>query len=126
VRTIRRARAICALRPRGGLDDQHTIALIAATNDPTRFRPLPSILKPAGVAQSALVCGSGSGLTDFGYPVHVTRTSNFVQRLQLACSDIQLLARIARLNRAGLLLPYGSSYVQCYVRMPPDLHEPAQ
>ena len=67
---------------------------------------------PPGVGKSHLVCAIGSGLIDRGYRVHFTRTSDLVQRLQVARSEMRLPAEIARLDRFDLLILDDLSYVR--------------
>lgn len=67
---------------------------------------------PPGVGKSHLVCAIGNGLIDRGYRVHFTRTSDLVQRLQVARSEMRLPAEIARLDRFDLLILDDLSYVR--------------
>ncbi len=67
---------------------------------------------PPGVGKSHLVCAIGNGLIDRGYLVHFTRTSDLVQRLQVARSEMRLPAEIARLDRFDLLILDDLSYVR--------------
>lgn len=67
---------------------------------------------PPGVGKSHLVCAIGNGLIDRGYRVHFTRTSDLVQRLQVARREMRLPAEIARLDRFDLLILDDLSYVR--------------
>ena len=67
---------------------------------------------PPGVGKSHLVCAIGNGLIDRGYRVHFTRTSDLVQRLQVARREMRLAAEIARLDRFDLLILDDLSYVR--------------
>jgi DNA replication protein DnaC len=67
---------------------------------------------PPGVGKSHLVCVIGNGLIDRDYRVHFTRTSDLVQRLQVARREMRLPAEIARLDRFDLLILDDLSYVR--------------
>lgn len=67
---------------------------------------------PPGVGKSHLVCAIGNALIDRGYRVHFTRTSDLVQRLQVARSEMRLPTEIARLDRFDLLILDDLSYVR--------------
>jgi DNA replication protein DnaC len=67
---------------------------------------------PPGVGKSHLVCAIGNGLIDRGYRVHFTRTSELVQRLQVARREMRLPAEIAKLDRFDLLILDDLSYVR--------------
>jgi len=67
---------------------------------------------PPGVGKSHLVCAIGNGLIDRGYRVHFTRTTDLVQRLQVARREMRLPAEIARLDRFDLLILDDLSYVR--------------
>lgn len=67
---------------------------------------------PPGVGKSHLVCAIGYGLVDCGYRVHFTRTSDLVQKLQIARREMRLPAEIARLGRFELLILDDLSYVR--------------
>lgn len=67
---------------------------------------------PPGVGKSHLVCAIGNGLIDRGYRVHFTRTSDLVQRLQVARREMRLPAEIARFDRFDLLILDDLSYVR--------------
>ena len=58
------------------------------------------------------MCALGYGLIDRGYRVHFTRTSDLVQRLQVARREMRLPAEIAKLDRFDLLIPDDLSYVR--------------
>ena len=65
-----------------------------------------------GVGKSHLVCAIGNGLIDRGYRVHFARTSDLVQKLQVARREMRLPAEIARLDRFDLLILDDLSYVR--------------
>lgn len=67
---------------------------------------------PPGVGKSHLACAIGNGLIDRGYRIHFTRTSDLVQRLQVARREMRLPAEIARLDRFDLLILDDLSYVR--------------
>ncbi len=67
---------------------------------------------PPGVGKSHLVCAIGNGLIDRGYRVYFTRTSDLVQRLQLARREMRLPAEITKLDRFDLLILDDLSYVR--------------
>ena len=67
---------------------------------------------PPGVGKSHLICAIGNGLIDSGYRVHFTRTSDLVQRLQMARREMRLPAEIAKLDRFDLLILDDLSYVR--------------
>jgi len=67
---------------------------------------------PPGVGKSHLICAIGNGLIDRGYRVCFTRTSDLVQRLQVARREMRLAAEIARLDRFDLLILDDLSYVR--------------
>jgi len=67
---------------------------------------------PPGVGKSHLVCAIGNALIDCGYRVCFTRTSELVQRLQVARREMRLPAEIARLDRFDLLILDDLSYVR--------------
>ena len=67
---------------------------------------------PPGVGKSHLVCAIGNGLIDRGFRVHFTRTSDLVQRLQVARREMRLPAEVARLDRFDLLILDDLSYVR--------------
>jgi len=67
---------------------------------------------PPGVGKSHLVCAIGNGLIDRGYRVHFARTSDLVQKLQVARREMRLPAEIARLDRFDLLILDDLSYVR--------------
>src|SRR6185312_4677992 len=59
-----------------------------------------------------LVCAIGYGLIDRGYRVHFTRTSDLVQRLQVARREMRLPAEIAKLDHFDLIILDDLSYVR--------------
>lgn len=67
---------------------------------------------PPGVGKSHLVCAIGNGLIDRGYRIHFARTSDLVQKLQVARREMRLPAEIARLDRFDLLILDDLSYVR--------------
>lgn len=67
---------------------------------------------PPGVGKSHLVCAIGNALIDRGYRVYFTRTSDLVQRLQVARREMRLPAEIAKLDRFDLLILDDLSYVR--------------
>ncbi|MEI6737821.1 MAG: IS21-like element helper ATPase IstB [Pseudomonadota bacterium] len=67
---------------------------------------------PPGVGKSHLVCAIGNGLIDRGFRIHFTRTSDLVQRLQVARREMRLPAEIAKLDRFDLLILDDLSYVR--------------
>lgn len=67
---------------------------------------------PPGVGKTHLVCGIGNALIDRGYRVCFTRTSDLVQRLQVARREMRLPAEIAKFDRFDLLILDDLSYVR--------------
>ena len=67
---------------------------------------------PPGVGKSHLVCAIGHGLIDRGYRVLFTRTSELVQKLQVARRELRLPAELAKLDRFDLLILDDLSYVR--------------
>ena len=67
---------------------------------------------PPGVGKSHLVCAIGNGLIDRGFRVLFTRTSELVQKLQVARRELRLPAELARLDRFDLLILDDLSYVR--------------
>lgn len=67
---------------------------------------------PPGVGKSHLVCAIGYGLIDRGYRVCFTRTSDLVQRLQVARREMRLPAELAKFDRFDLLILDDLSYVR--------------
>lgn len=67
---------------------------------------------PPGVGKTHLVCAIGNALVDRGYRVHFARTSDLVQRLQVARRETRLATEIARLDRFDLLILDDLSYVR--------------
>jgi DNA replication protein DnaC len=70
------------------------------------------IFGPPGVGKSHLGSGIGHALIDAGYRVLFMRTSEMVQRLQLARQSLQLPQTLAKLDRFDLLLLDDISYVR--------------
>ncbi|SFL84678.1 ATP-binding protein [Rugamonas rubra] len=64
------------------------------------------------MGKSHLLCAIGSGLIDYGYGVHFTRTSDLVQKLQIGRREMRLPAEISRLDRFDLLILDDLSYVR--------------
>ena len=67
---------------------------------------------PPGAGKTHLVAGLGHALIDAGYRVLFTRTSDLVQRLQLARRDLRLPQELARLDRFDLMILDDISYVR--------------
>lgn len=67
---------------------------------------------PPGVGKSHLVCAIGNGLIDRGFRVLFTRTTDLVQKLQVARRELRLPAELARLDRFDLLILDDLSYVR--------------
>jgi len=67
---------------------------------------------PPGVGKSHLVCAIGHGLIDRGFRVLFTRTSELVQKLQVARRELRLPAELAKLDRFDLLILDDLSYVR--------------
>ena len=70
------------------------------------------IFGPPGVGKSHLGSGLGHALIEAGYRVLSMRTSEMVQRLQLARQSLQLPAALAKLDRFDLLILDDLSYVR--------------
>jgi len=70
------------------------------------------IFGPPGVGKSHLGSGIGHALIDAGYRVLFMRTSEMVQRLQVARQSLQLPQTLAKLDRFDLLLLDDISYVR--------------
>src|SRR5437899_12960730 len=70
------------------------------------------IFGPPGVGKSHLGSGIGHALIDAGYRVLFLRTSEMVQRLQVARQSLQLPQALAKLDRFDLLLLDDISYVR--------------
>jgi DNA replication protein DnaC len=66
---------------------------------------------PAGTGKSHLSAAIGRALIEAGYRVLFTRTTDLVQRLQLARQDLALEAAISKLDRYHLLILDDISYV---------------
>lgn len=67
---------------------------------------------PPGVGKSHLVCAIGNALIDRGFRVLFTRTSDLVQKLQVARRELRLPAEITKLDRFDLLILDDLSYVR--------------
>jgi len=67
---------------------------------------------PPGVGKTHLVAAIGHALIERGYRVLFTRTSDLVQRLQVARRDLCLPAALAKLDRFDLLICEDFSYVR--------------
>lgn len=67
---------------------------------------------PPGVGKSHLICAIGHGLIDRGFRVLFTRTSELVQKLQVARRELRLPAELAKLDRFDLLILDDLSYVR--------------
>lgn len=70
------------------------------------------IFGPPGVGKSHVACGIGHALIDAGYRVLYMRTSELVQRLQVARQSLQLPQALAKLDRYDLLILDDLSYVR--------------
>jgi DNA replication protein DnaC len=70
------------------------------------------IFGPPGVGKSHLGSGIGHALIEAGYRVLLMRTSEMVQRLQLARQSLQLPATLAKFDRFDLLILDDISYVR--------------
>jgi DNA replication protein DnaC len=66
---------------------------------------------PAGVGKSHLSAAIGLALVEAGYRVLFTRTTDLVQRLQVARRELALEAAISKLDRYHLLILDDISYV---------------
>jgi DNA replication protein DnaC len=67
---------------------------------------------PPGVGKSHLVCAIGNALIDRGFRVLFTRTSDLVQKLQVARRELRLPSEITKLDRFDLLILDDLSYVR--------------
>jgi DNA replication protein DnaC len=67
---------------------------------------------PPGTGKSHLICGLGHALIDRGYKVLFVRTSELVQRLQVARRDLRLPSELAKLDRVDLLILDDLSYAR--------------
>jgi len=67
---------------------------------------------PPGVGKSHLVCAIGNALIDRGFRVLFMRTSDLVQKLQVARRELRLPAEITKLDRFDLLILDDLSYVR--------------
>ena len=66
---------------------------------------------PPGTRKSHLSSAIGLALVESGYRVLFTRTTDLVQRLQLACRELTLENLLARLDRYHLLILDDFAYV---------------
>ena len=66
---------------------------------------------PPGVGKSHLIAAIGHGLIDRGWRVLFTRTSDLVQRLQIARRELALESAIAKLDKYHLLICDDIAYV---------------
>ncbi|MGF6540553.1 IS21-like element helper ATPase IstB [Paraburkholderia youngii] len=67
---------------------------------------------PPGGGKTHLGCAIGHALIDAGYRVLFTRTSEFVQKLQLARQSLQLPSMLAKLDHFDLIILDDLSYVR--------------
>ena len=67
---------------------------------------------PPGVGKSHLVCAIGNALIERGFRVYFTRTTDLVQRLQVARREARLPAELAKFDRFDLLILDDLSYVR--------------
>jgi len=67
---------------------------------------------PPGSGKTHLISALGHALIDRGFRVLFTRTSDLVQRLQLARRDLRLPGELAKLDRFDLLVLDDISYVR--------------
>ena len=67
---------------------------------------------PPGVGKSHLASAIGLALVENGYRVLFSRTTDLVQRLQVARRELALEAMLARLDRFHLLILDDIAYVQ--------------
>ena len=70
------------------------------------------IFGPPGVGKSHLASAIGLALVENGYRVLFTRTTDLVQRMQVARRELALEALLARLDRYHLLILDDIAYVQ--------------
>ena len=70
------------------------------------------VFGPPGVGKSHLASAIGLALVENGYRVLFTRTTDLVQRLQVARRELALEAMLARLDRFHLLILDDIAYVQ--------------
>lgn len=66
---------------------------------------------PPGGGKSHLAAGIGRTLVENGYRVHFTRTTDLVQKLQVARRELTLASAIDKLNRFDLLILDDLAYV---------------
>jgi DNA replication protein DnaC len=88
----------------------HVMALAAGTGWLERGANL-LMFGPPGSGKSHACAGLGQALVENGYRVLFARTSDLVQRLQLARQALQLEQAIAKLDRFDLLILDDFSYV---------------
>ena len=67
---------------------------------------------PPGVGKSHLACAIGNALIERGMRVYFTRTTDLVQRLQVARREARLPAELAKFDRFDLLILDDLSYVR--------------
>ena len=67
---------------------------------------------PPGVGKTHLIAGIGHALIDHGYKVFFVRTSDLVQRLQVARRDLRLPNELAKLDRFDLIILDDLSYAR--------------
>ncbi|RQP96540.1 IS21-like element helper ATPase IstB [Burkholderia stagnalis] len=67
---------------------------------------------PPGGGKTHLGCGIGHALIDAGYRVLFTRTSEIVQKLQVARQSLQLPSLLGKLDRFDLIILDDLSYVR--------------
>ena len=67
---------------------------------------------PPGAGKSHLASAIGLALVENGYRVLFTRTTDLVQRLQVARRELALESQLARLDRYHLLILDDLAYVQ--------------
>lgn len=92
------------------LSKAHVMALTAGTGWIERGANL-LMFGPPGSGKSHASAGLGQALVENGYRVLFARTSDLVQRLQLARQALQLEQAIAKLDRFDLLILDDFSYV---------------
>jgi len=92
------------------LSKAHVMALAAGTGWLERGANL-LLFGPPGSGKSHACAGLGHALVENGYRVLFARTSDLVQRLQLARQALQLEQAIAKLDRFDLLILDDFSYV---------------
>ena len=70
------------------------------------------VFGPPGAGKSHLASAIGLALVENGYRVLFTRTTDLVQRLQVARRELALESQLARLDRYHLLILDDLAYVQ--------------